>query len=145
MCCSRLVDNLPDQGKSKSHPPLHRKQYLKQFLSSWDEKIPHGTVAKIYMECIKEWKFYHLFRDWYIDYDQYKEALNFSEVVKGTTLVEKKTNTIVDKLPLKIHISDNESERTKRQVELSYGCFDCSNRIVEWMKDDDNPNREACN
>jgi hypothetical protein len=93
----------------------------------------------------ERWKFYHLFRDWYIDYDQYKEALNFSEVVKGTTLVEKKTNTIVDKLPLKIHISDNESERTKRQVELSYGCFDCSNRIVEWMKDDDNPNREACN
>jgi hypothetical protein len=53
MCCSRFVDNLPDQSKSKSHSPPHRKQYLKQFLTSWDEKIPHGTKAKIYMECIK--------------------------------------------------------------------------------------------
>ena len=94
---------------------------------------------------VKEWKGYHLFRDWDVDYDQYKEALNFSEVVNGTTLVEKETNTIVDKLPLKIHISGDGIERTKRQVELSHGFFDCGNRIVEWMKDDDNPNREPCN
>jgi hypothetical protein len=59
--------------------------------------------------------------------------------------VEKDTNTIVDKLPLKIQIADDDIERTKRQVELSHGFFDCGNRIVEWMKDEDNRNRESCN
>jgi hypothetical protein len=92
----------------------------------------------------KERMGYDLFRDWDNDYEQYREALKFSEVVKGTTLVEKETKTIVEKHPLKIHISEDDIERTRRQVELSLGFFNGSSRNVEWMKDDDNSNTEAC-
>lgn len=74
---------------------------------------------------------YRLLRYWDNDYEQYREALKFCEVIKGTTLVEKETNTIVEKLPLKIHISEDDIERTKRQVELSLGFFNGSSRNVE--------------
>jgi hypothetical protein len=105
-------------------PPSTYLPHLNQYLPPWgNEILLCGMTWESYVQS-REWNIgYRPFRDWDANYEEYEDALKFSEVVKGTTVAEKDTNTIVENLPLKIHVSDNISTCIK-----SWYHVDCKNR-----------------
>jgi hypothetical protein len=75
-----------------------------------------------------------MFRDWDMDYQKYREICKVAYNILGTEVAEKQNNTILDKLPFRLHFSRDE-EKPKRDLDARMGFLIGSERFVEWLHD----------
>jgi hypothetical protein len=81
-----------------------------------------------------------LFKDNNEMFRRYTEMCRFSEAALESGLKQRNKNKILDKLPRKLELSDN-TEESRREVEMRLSYSDVSEVYVEWTKARDYPPR----